>query len=317
MTRKFCVALAFAIAAFGFTGGSSHAATQHLTAGWYTGDSVHYRTGNVNALPRKPRVVNYYANWGSVLDGTAYDRAFVHAAAVDGVTTFIELEPWDGPGTRLPARDRLAAIAGGSSDAALRAFGARIAAQNTPVWVTFGHEQNGGAWYPWNLHGIEHATPATWIRAWNRVTSEVDAGAGKHRSLISWAWAPNVATTTAASLSAVRAYYHSGSQAVRNVNILGLDAFLCHGLRSGTCTETYRTSIAPTVHAIRGLNPRLPLVITETGIGGTPGTRTPQVTALVRAARGDGIAGALWFNDGPYTMTSAEQAAWAKSMAGG
>ncbi len=306
-------AIVFAILGVWFSGLSHGATLKHLTAGWYPADSSHYLSGTIDALPYKPQVVSYYTSWSQLFAGTAFQRSFVHAAAQDGVATFIELEPWDDT-RNPPSRDFLANIANGSSDAQLRAFGAQVAAEHLPVWITFAHEMNGGSWYPWNLGGSEHATPSTWIKAWNRVTNDVDAGAGSGRSLISWVWAPNFGPPATFS-----EYFSNNGQIAQNVNIMGLDGYLCHNQTTGTCTQTYSSTFTATTHIIRSLRPNLPLVITETGVGGGIGTRAAQITDLVRGIRADpaNVTGVLWFNEGGFIMTNMEKNAWASVLTNG
>jgi hypothetical protein len=291
------------------------AAPSHLTIGWYTGDSDHYLTSTIDALPFHPRVVNYFASWDSMMSGVAFNRSFVHAAAIDGVVTFIRLEPWgDNHSKNPPSRYWLKSIAAGSSDSRLRLFGQQIAAGNQPVWVSFADEMNTGAWYPWNIHGTEKANPATWIEALNRVTAEVNTGAGSRRSLISWAWVPNLAPP-----STFRPYWSSGGQSVKNVGILGLDAYLCHGATTGTCTETYATSFMPDTAVERSISASLPIMLTETGIGGTPGIRGPEIQDLVRQLRADParVAGLSYFNQDSWALTVTEEEAFADVIRNG
>jgi len=299
----------------GSPGMSAHAASpspKHLVTAWYTGDSSHYLRSTIDALPAKPRVVNYYTPWDHLNKGAAFNRSFVHAAHQDGVTTFIELDPWDYT-QHPPAQDWLVNIAKGSTDAQLRAFGRQVAALNDPVWITFAHEMNYGSWYPWNLHGSEGASPATWIAAWNRVTNQVRAGAGARKSLIQWVWAGNEVPPP--KLTTLRAYL-TGAQ---NVNIIAMDAYLCIDKTDGTCAMTYASWFGPVTKELRRLSNRLPIFITETGIGGVHGQRGPQIAALLRAVRSDpaNVAGLLWFNASKYIMSPAEESTWADVLSNG
>jgi hypothetical protein len=310
--RHGLIAVAAILGALGIATSAPTPAPEHLVTGWFAGDSDHFLGSAVNALPAKPRVVNYYTPWDHLDQGTAFNRSFVHAAYADGITTFIELQPWDGTQDP-PPEDWLVNIASGSSDAQLRKFGAQIASQGEPVWITFAHEMNAGSWYPWNLHGTEGAGPAEWVAAWNRVTNEVRLGAGTRKSLIQWVWAANEVPPD--KLTSLKPYL-TGAQ---NVNILAIDAYLCIGKVDGVCMETYASSFGPVTRAVRALSGNLPIFIAETGIGGVHGQRSPQITALVRALRADpaSVCGLLWFNTSKYIMSPAEETAYASVLTNG
>lgn len=262
-------------------------AAARFTLGWYPAQSETFTASELATLAHdgaKPSVVNYYSGWGEPLH-----TSMVKAAHRDGVTMFVEMEPG---GAHPPA---LSAIAAGKYDPYLRQFGKQVKAAGVPIWATFAHEMNG-SWYPWGDGGSEHASPAAWIRAWNHVTSVISSQAP---GLIRWVWAPNASPHIAD-------YWASGGVRVRNVSIAGLDAYLCISQTSGTCAQDYAGAIAPWAAAVRAVT-RLPLMITETGIGGTRGRRGSELAAEVAAVHRAGLTGLLYFDQGHWALTAGEE----------
>jgi beta-mannanase len=257
--------------------------------GWYTADNVSYAAARVKALPVKPQVVNYYSMWEQ-----PFMASFAQAAWADGVTTFIEIEPWHCGTCAEGKTPRMPSIAAGAYDQYLREFGQAIRAFGHPVMITFGHEMNG-PWYPWGDGGSERATPAQWVAAWDHVVTVVR---GQAPGLTSWVWAPSVEPATRSA-----APFWPGDQYVDSV---GIDGYL------RTDAETYQSVFGATVARFRRMTSR-PIWIAETGlyINATTGIRLAAYITAVKAA---GLAGLLYFDRHPYVLRGSDQLSLARAM---
>lgn len=271
-----------ALAALPASAASAATTTSGFTLGWYAADSATFNTTAVDALPVKPKVVNYYSGWGE-----GFNTAFADAAYADHVETFAELEPWncsDCGGASIPA---MTAIAAGSYDSYLTSFGNQIRAFGHPVMLTFAHEMNA-SWYPWGDGGSEHTTPAQWIAAWDHVVSVINAAAP---GLVTWIWVPNVETGASAFAS-----YWPGQ---RYVNAVGLDGYL------GTDNVTFAMMFGQSLTDMRALT-SLPIWIAETGLN-QDATTGSRLAAYVAAAHAAGVTGMLYFNTGGFALTTAQE----------
>jgi beta-mannanase len=233
--------------------------------------------------------VNYYSMWGQ-----PFMTSFARAGWRDGVTTFVEIEPWHCgtcAGGKVP---RLTSIAGGAYDRYLSTFGQAIKAFGHPVMITFGHEMNG-PWYPWGDGGSERATPAQWIAAWDHVVTVVSREAP---GLTSWVWAPSVESGTRAADP-----YWPGD---RYVSSVGIDGYL------RTNAQTYKSVFAATVAHFRRLTAR-PIWIAETGLY-INATTSERLAAYVSAVKAAGLSGLLYFDRHPYTLRGADQLSLAQAL---
>jgi hypothetical protein len=256
--------------------------------GWYT-DSSSFDAQQVNAMPVKPTVVNYYSPWLE-----PFETAFAQDAYADGVETFVELEPWNCGACADGSVPSMTSIATGSYDAYLTGFGQQVEAFGHPIMATFAHEMNG-SWYPWGNGGSEHITPAQWIAAWDHVVTVVSAAAP---GLINWVWAPNIELNVGPV-----APYWPGDKYVSSV---GVDGYF------SSDSDTYRSIFGTTVADIRTLTNR-PIWISETGlnIDATTGTRLSTYIAAVKAA---GLSGILYFDVRSWTLPLADQQSLATAI---
>jgi hypothetical protein len=69
----------------------------------------------------------------------------------------------------------------------------------------------------------------------------------------------------------------------------------------------------------RSISASLPIMLTETGIGGTPGIRGPEIQDLVRQLRADParVAGLSYFNQDSWALTVTEEEAFADVIRNG
>ena len=261
--------------------GPASSGSAPFTFGFWPHDNRTFDAPVINALGAKPAIVNYYSAWRA-----PFSAQFAQDARADGITTFVELEPWNCAscaGGRVPS---LTSIAAGDYDAYLTSFGQEIERFGHPVLATFAHEMNGG-WYPWGRGGTEHVTPAQWVAAWDRVVTVVSAAAP---GLVEWVWAPEAEP----GVGPVAPYWPGA----RYVDLVGIDGYL------STDTDTYGSVFGQTVADIRILT-SLPIWIAETGIKPGP-ARAARLAAYVAAVRASIVTGFLYFNEHSWTLAPAE-----------
>jgi beta-mannanase len=260
-----------------------------LTRGWFP-QAGEFTASEINALPAKPQIVNYYSAWLK-----AFNEPVAQDARTDGIETFVEMEPWHCPQCQ-GGSSSLTDIAAGVYDSYLTSFGQQIAAYGHPVMMTFAHEMNAD-WYPWGLGGTEGVTPAQWVAAWDHVVTVVDAAAP---GLVDWVWAPN--DEQARGAGSVAAYWPGD----KYVDTVGIDGYL------HTDSATYQSIFGRTVADIRALTSR-PIWIAETGLN-VDATTAARLTSYVAAVRAAGIQGLLYFDTGASTLTDADDEALAQAI---
>ena len=260
-----------------------------FTLGWFP-ESQSFSARDINALPAKPQIVNYYSGWL-----VPFSESAAQEARADGIETFVVMGPSNCPECR-GGYPSLTDIAAGVYDGYLTSFGQEIAAYGHPVMVTFAHEMNAN-WYPWGLGGKDGATPAQWVAAWDHVVTVVSAAAP---GLVDWVWAPNDEQDIGAG--SVVPYWPGD----KYVDTVGIDGYL------RTDSATYQSVFGPTVADIRALTSR-PIWIAETGLNvdATTGARLTSYVAAVRAA---GIEGFLYFDTKGWTLTDADEEALAEAI---
>jgi hypothetical protein len=259
-----------------------------FTLGWYPADSHSFVGQVIGSLPAKPSIVNYYSAWRE-----PFKVSFAQDARADGIMTFVEMDPANCPECR-GGYPSLPDIAAGLYDSYLTSFGQQIAAYGHPVMITFAHEMNG-SWYPWGLGGQDKVTPAQWVAAWDHVVTVVSAAAP---GLVDWVWAPN-----AEQGAGPIAPYWPGDQYVDTV---GIDGYL------GFDSATFQWEFGQTIADIHALTSR-PIWIAETGLH-VDATTAARLTSYVAAVRAAGIQGFLYFNQGAWTLSAADEEALARAI---
>jgi beta-mannanase len=262
-----------------------------FSLGWHPGQDS-FSAQVINSLPVKPQIVNYYSNWLQ-----PFRVSFAQEARADGITTFVVMNP-DNCSQCRGGYPSLPDIAGGVYDGYLTSFGQQIAAYGHPVMVTFAHEMNG-PWYPWGLGGQDNVTPAQWVAAWDHIVTVVSGAAP---GLVDWVWAPNADSHGAGSITP----YWPGDQYVDTV---GIDGYM----RSDSAT--FQWEFGQTIAQVHALTSR-PIWIAETGV--TVDATTPaRLASYVAAVRAAGIRGFLYFDQGSWTLTAADEAALAAAVSSG
>lgn len=266
--------------------------------GWYPAESTSFSTSEYAGLGITPKYVTYFSCVPGSLWAHPLNTSLISAAHSAGVGVFLKMDDrTDGSGCGVPGG--LPNVANGSDNSYLQAFGTDIANLGIPITITYDWEMNG-SWYDYGNGGKLGVTPSEYIQAWNNVVNNVDA---TDNGLVTWAWVPNIAN----GASSASPYWSSNGVTVQHVSQIGIDAYLCLGSTSGTCTESYNANLKSGVDAIKALSPSLPAFLAETGIGGTG--RESQLSALVNQASADGLTGIMYFNEGSSALNSSEQAA--------
>jgi hypothetical protein len=126
----------------------------------------------------------------------------------------IPLLTWNGPSKPFPG---LRAVASGSTDAAIRAWGKLLASVGKPILLRPWWEMNGN-WYHWSGSRSGGAlAPAVYVRAWRHLRSVLRSAGAANVRLV---WCPNAKDVPTTSWNHWSAYY-PGDDAVDWVGIDG------------------------------------------------------------------------------------------------
>lgn len=231
------------------------------------------------------KVGTYYCQWQG-----PYPQNFATLCHANGVTPFIELEPWF-TSTTWPAFTNIAA---GQYDSWLQSMAASVKAGGYPVMMTYAHEMNG-SWYPWGNGGPQNVTAAQWIASWQHVVTTMNTVAP---GLITWVWAPNNA-----DVGSVVPYWPGQSY-------IGLAAY--DGYIQNT-SQTFASFQQQTVTQIRSLTSG-PIWNSECGVEPAGNGRAAVIAEFVKAMQGAGLSGFNWFNQSPFNLTSAETSTLAAAV---
>lgn len=112
--------------------------------------------------------------------GLYFPTREANAAAKNGGTIFVKLEPWSWKGKN-DRSYRLQNIVKGRYDYLLKRFAKGAKKFGKPIFVSFAHEMNGN-WYPWS------GDPNLYIKAWRHVHKVIS----KIACNVTWVWNPNV-----------------------------------------------------------------------------------------------------------------------------
>ena len=237
-------------------------------------------------------IIGYYA-WGEW-----FQSQFAAVTYAHGAEPFIELGSWQCTWLCPNGQPTLQQIASGNYDQSyLIPFAKQLAAYGHPVLVTFDHEMNGLGWYPWQqgAQGSGSNPPGDWIAAWDHVYTLMHPVRPQWRR---WYGLPTSKARDLVTFSRTgrgRAMWTSGELTVT-----------CRLL-----ARTYASQIAPTVAAIRDIASKPGFLGARRELR-TQG-RPPRVTALVRAARTDGLTGLVWFDEGGSYLKRPGQRAMART----
>lgn len=283
-----------------YTGGSWWAwqGGSSFDLGWYPAESTSFNTSEYSGLGMTPKYVAYFSCVPGSLWAHPLNTSLISDAHAAGVGVFLKMDDrTDGSGCGVPGG--LPNVANGSDNSYLKAFGTDIANLGIPITITYDWEMNG-SWYDYGNGGSLGVTPSEYIQAWNNVVNQVDS---TDNGLVTWAWVPNIAN----GASDASPYWSSNGVTVQHVGEIGVDAYLCLGQTSGTCSQSYDNNLKSGVDAIKALDPNIPTFLGETGIGGT--NRETNLQTLVQQVHADGLQGFLYFNQDAEALDSSEQAA--------
>jgi hypothetical protein len=226
----------------------------------------------------RPTVANVFVK----LDSTGFGQAELDDIDAHGMRPMVSLEPWSyrssWSDTAQPAY-RLATIAAGDHDAALRRIARVIARYGRAVLLRFAHEMNGW-WYPWAV-GENGNRSSDYVAAWRHVHGLFRAeGAANARFL----WSPNAVTGSSRERRLEEAYPGDDY-----VELVGMTAYGHGSSPADTFDPTYARLAALTGKDI---------VLAETGADGR--AKAGWISAfgpwLAAHAR---VAGFVWFNTSP------------------
>ena len=272
--------------------------TASFELGWYPAESTSFSTSEYSGLGMTPKYVTYFSCVPGSLWAHPLNTQLISDAHAAGVGVFLKMDDrTDGSGCGVPGG--LPNVANGSDNSYLKAFGTDIANLGIPITITYDWEMNG-SWYDYGNGGSLGVTPSEYIQAWNNVVNQVDS---TDNGLVTWAWVPNIAS----GASDASPYWSSNGVTVQHVGKIGVDAYLCLGQTSGSCSQTYDNNLKSGVDAIKALDPAIPTFLGETGIGGT--NRETNLQTLVNQVNADGLQGLMYFNQDAEALDSSEQAA--------
>jgi beta-mannanase len=234
---------------------------------------------SVAAVGARPAIVGTFADWVHDLD---FPRELAAGIDVRGAVPMISWEPWDSwrGGTDQPAY-ALDRIAAGDHDGVIDRWAAQLADHGRPVLLRLAAEMNGD-WLPWST-GVNGNRDGDYVAAWRHVRERFRrAGAAN----AAWVWNPIASYAGSTPLETL----FPGEQ---QVDWLAVDGYNWGATRAWGW-QSYAGILAPTVAALRALDPGRPVMIAETGCA--PDPRKPAwVTSTLDAARADGVDALVWF----------------------
>ena len=224
-------------------------------------------------------IVGTVADWAHA---PGFPREQAEAINRRGAVPMISWEPWDSwrGGAEQPEY-ALRRIVAGDHDALIDRWATELGRYEHPVMLRFAAEMNGD-WLPWS-EGRNGNRSGDYVAAWRHVRARFRrAGADN----VLWVWNPIAAYEGATPLGGL----FPGS---REVDWLAVDGYNWGDNRPWGW-QGYADVIGPTVRALRGLAPRRPLMIAETGCPPDP-RKASWVAETFDTARADGVDALVWF----------------------
>nr|EJI97583.1 endoglucanase, family 26 [Rhodococcus sp. JVH1] len=226
-----------------------------------------------------------------------------------GAVPVITWEPWRwlDEGRYGSSEFSLSSIAAGVHDNYLYRWADELITWDALVYLRFAHEPNG-TWYPWSV--AQGTQPSSYIAAWRHIH---DLFASKGADNVKWVWAPNVVFTGSSPMADL----YPGND---YVDVLGVD-----GYNWGT-TQPWSTWVeaaelfGPSLHELRNLAPRKPILVTEVGSAEAGGSKADWIGTLVDFLTAqDDVSGFIWFDhdkeaDWRLTSTPESTAALADAL---
>ncbi len=207
-----------------------------------------------------PNLVLYYSMFGA-----PFKRAFADSAYKHGSVPLVQINPFN---------VSMKAIANGKYDNYLLTYADAVRAFGHAVVIGFAHEMNG-TWYPW---GWSHTKPSVWKAAWRQVVRIFRRQGALN---VTWLW-----TVSSGRYRAARsARYWPGSNWVTWV---GIDGYFYR-------RNSFNGIFAPEIRVIRRLDQRVPILISETGIGPVAGKVRLIPNLFAGVARWN-LLGVVWYD---------------------
>ena len=180
----------------------------------------------------------------------------------------------------------LARIAGGTHDAYIAQWAAKLRDFGRPVYLRPMHEMNG-SWYPW-AGGVNANTPERYIAAWRRI---VDLFRGHGASNVRFVWSPNHLDVSG---NHMESFYPDAGY----VDVLALDGYNWGAaMPQNGGWQTFREVFQNAYDRLSKLGPQ-PIWITEVGSAPNGGDKAAWVRDMfAKAARMSRLRAIVWFNE--------------------
>lgn len=254
------------------------ALARNSTRPWTTDDLA-----EVDAFERRAGrhadIVMWFCDWASCTFSPQQAAAVRRRDSVPEISW----EPWD---SRIaPAEDqpryRLARIADGTHDAAIRRFATGVARYGGPVRIRFAQEMNG-ANYPW-AERRNGNRPGDYVRAWRHVVGLFRAAGATN---VTWIWAPVVGN--------LRAGQYPGDDVV---DVVGVSGFNGGTAAFAKRWRPFPTTFDPTLDALHALAPDKPVALPEIASAEAGGDKARWIAELFADVRSRPYVRAVtWFD---------------------
>ena len=239
------------------------------------------------ATARPVDIFHWYQPWGSRDWIVSVQREVLDAVNRTGRTPLITWEPWD-PRNNTPHQPAfsLARIAGGTHDAYIAQWAAKLRDFGRPVYLRPMHEMNG-SWYPW-AGGVNANTPERYIAAWRRI---VDIFRGHGASNVRFVWSPNHLDVSG---NHMESFYPDAGY----VDVLALDGYNWGAaMPQNGGWQTFREVFQNAYDRLSKLGPQ-PIWLTEVGSAPDGGDKAAWVRDMfAKAARMSRLRAIVWFNE--------------------
>jgi hypothetical protein len=267
--------IALALLLFVFPQADGTARGRHVALGFYI-PGVDGHPGRIDQLERQtgrtPAIVSTYRQW----DQVPFEERTLRAVWRRGAVPMITWEPMSYQGRQFPLRK----IAGGAFDNYLRRSARAANRWGHPILVRFAHEMNGD-WYPWSI-GQPGNGAGLYKRAWRHVVRVFRHQGARN---VRWVWCPFVNQSGARPFSG----QYPGDPWV---DWVGLDGF---DWGRGGSYYSFREIFGASYRTLTQLSQR-PVVVAETGSGGSAKARWISQTLGRQLPGMQRIRAVVWFN---------------------
>jgi Glycosyl hydrolase family 26 len=204
------------------------------------------------------RIALYYSSWHE-----GFQIRFADQARAAGAVVAVQIQP---------RSVSLGSIAAGNYDRYLRQFAGQVRDFRYPVIIGFAHEMNG-PYYSWGDQ------PKLFVASWRHVV-RVFREVGAHN--VTWLWTVH----WSADLKSLRPYWPGA----RYVTWGGIDGYYKYP------DDRFRTLFHGAITAMHGLDPGLPILLSENAVGPGTGNEPGKITDLFHGIWRNQLLGVIWFD---------------------